>query len=172
MTSGSTGEPRPIALSTAQLVFSAFGSALRLGHQGQDRWICALPLHHVGGLSILMRCAWAGTTVSLHTRFDAEKAHREIEAGQSTMISVVPAMLEQLLNVRKDTPFPASLRVILMGGAPPSDALLKRCEQIGAPLAVSWGMTEAASQIATTSPSDRPTPEAGYPSLPFARVRH
>ena len=50
-----TGEFRMVSLSVAQLVFGAMGSALRLGHLPGDVWLCCLPLHHVGGLSIVLR---------------------------------------------------------------------------------------------------------------------
>lgn len=165
-TSGTTGRARLVPLTTLQLLASAFGSAIRLGHLPSDRWVCALPLHHVGGLSILFRCAWYGTTVELHERFDAEAVDRAIDQG-AALVSVVPTMLERLLDARRDAPFPGTLRALLLGGAAPPEALLARCRAIGAPVARSWGMTEAASQVATTLPGDLAD---GYPPLPFVAV--
>jgi len=165
-TSGTTGAPRVVALTTLQLMTSAFGSAIRLGHLPTDRWVCALPLHHVGGLSILFRCAWYGTTVELHDRFDAAAVNHAIDQG-AALVSVVPTMLERLLDARGDAPFPPTLRAVLLGGAAPPEALLARCRAIGAPVARSWGMTEAASQVATAMPGDL---TEGYPPLPFVAV--
>ena len=65
-TSGTTGRSRPVTLSTAQVLFSAFGSAMRLGHLPQDCWLAVLPLHHVGGLSVLMRSLFAASAVELN----------------------------------------------------------------------------------------------------------
>src|SRR5690606_34260610 len=77
--SGSTGTPKPIALTTAQLVFSAFGSATRLGLDPADRWLCCLPLHHVGGLSVIIRSVLYGTTAIVHPRFDVAAVSRAID---------------------------------------------------------------------------------------------
>lgn len=160
-TSGTTGQPRVVRLTTLQLLTSAFGSAIRLGHEPADRWLCALPTHHVGGLSILLRCAFMGTTVVLYERFDATR----VESARATLISLVPTMLQRLL----DGPgFPNTIRAALIGGGATSPELLARCE--GLPVALTWGLTEAASQVATRTPGDlHPSSGNGAP-LPFARV--
>lgn len=165
-TSGTTGLPRLIPLATGQLAFSAFGSAIRLGHLPDDRWLGCLPLHHTGGLAILMRSAWQGTTVVLHPGFSAEAVSAALDEGVS-LVSLVPTALQAVLDLRGDRPFLPSLRAILLGGAPASPALLARCAAIHAPVARTWGMTEAGSQIATAFPGDL---EDGAPMLPFARV--
>ena len=165
-TSGTTGAPTVVPLTTEQLLLSAFGSTIRLGHLPSDRWLCCLPLHHVGGLSILYRCAWLGTCVELHERFDAATVNAAIERGV-TQISVVPTMLERVLDDRSDARFPPHLRVILTGGAGMSAALVERCRAIYAPVSRTWGMTEAGSQVATTAPGDL---SEAMPPLPFAHV--
>ena len=167
VTSGTTGHPRVVPLSTGQLLFSAMGSALRLGHLPGDRWIDPLPLHHVGGLAILFRCAWYGTTVELHPGFDPAAINHALDAG-ATHVSLVPAMLERLLDDRGDRPFGPHVRCLLVGGAPTSAAQRARAAALGAPVALTWGMTEAASQVATGFPGDLGSP--GVPALPFAQV--
>jgi len=61
-TSGTTATPRPVALTYANLLWSALG--FRRGPWGgpEERWLCTLPLSHVGGLSILLRSAIYATT--------------------------------------------------------------------------------------------------------------
>ena len=54
-TSGSSGAPKPVLLTVGNHFWSAIGSALALGVRDDDRWLACLPLHHVGGLAILMR---------------------------------------------------------------------------------------------------------------------
>ena len=61
-----------------------------------DRWLCPLPLHHVGGLNVLIRSAINRTTVVLHERFDAERVKATLEAGEVTLASLVPTMLARL----------------------------------------------------------------------------
>jgi O-succinylbenzoic acid--CoA ligase len=168
LTSGSTGTPRRVELSTGQLVFSALGSAMRLGHDPADSWLCCLPLHHVGGLSILLRCAIYGTTVRLHPRFDASEVAHALDAGDASLVSLVPTMLRRVLDDRGARPFPARLRVVLLGGGPIPGDLLERAAGLKVPVARTWGMTEAASQIATAPPGDD---APGYPPLPFVQVR-
>jgi O-succinylbenzoic acid--CoA ligase len=153
-TSGSTGKPRPVILTTRQLIFSALGQAARLGHHLDDRWACALPLHHVGGLSILLRTAWLHTTAVLYPKWQAGRISKDIDEGNVSMLSLVPTMLLELLDAREERGFPGSLRVLLLGGARTPDSLLERCRVLGAPLSLTWGMTEAGSQIASNIPGD------------------
>jgi len=169
LTGGTSGQPRPVALTTSQLAFSALGSALRIGHDPEDRWLLALPLDHVGGLSVLVRTALAGTTTLLHRRFDPARVARALDDGDATVASLVPEMLARVLDVRGARPFPPSVRALLLGGAPAPAALLAWCREIDAPVALTWGMTEAASQIATRFPGDL-GPDVGAPPLATARV--
>ena len=168
-TSGSSGEPTPVELTTGQLVFSAFGSAVRLGHDPGDRWLACLPFHHVGGLSILYRCAFYGTTVVVEPRFHTERVSRLLELGEVSLVSLVPTQLARLLEGR-ERPFPKTLRAVLLGGDAAPQELLDRCRELEVPVALTWGMTETASQVATRSPGDL-TPGVGVGApLPFARV--
>ena len=120
-TSGTTGSAKTVGLTTGQLLFSAFGSAMRLGHLPSDRWLNPLPLHHVGGLSVLMRCLLGGSTVDLHPRFDAEAAATALCGGEVTQVSFVPMMLDAVLNALDGRPVAPQLRLILVGGAKPSE---------------------------------------------------
>ena len=70
-TSGTTAGPKPVALSYGNWEANAAGSALALGLDPAERWLCPMPLAHVGGLSIQLRSAIYGTSVVLHERFDA-----------------------------------------------------------------------------------------------------
>ncbi len=170
-TSGSTGVAKTIPLTSGQLLFSAMGSTIRLGHQLADRWLCCLPLHHIGGLSILLRTAWLATCAEVHPRFDAELVNRRIDSGEVSQISLVPTMLARLLDARSQRPFPASLRTVLLGGAACSDELRSRCTKLGVPVAYTWGMTETASQVATSFVGKPPTqPGEVGPPLAFAKV--
>jgi O-succinylbenzoic acid--CoA ligase len=167
VTSGTTAAPRAVQLTTLQILLGTFGSAARLGHDRGDRWLCCLPLHHVSGLAILWRAVWLGTTVVLHGRFDAARVARELDEGGVTLVSLVPAMLDEVLDARADAPFPPSLRAVLLGGAAASETLVDRCRRLRVPLARTWGMTEAGSQVATATPGDF---DGGLEPLTFARV--
>lgn len=174
--SGTGGAPSLCPLSFGPLMMSAFASAMRLGHDPADRWLCALPLWHIGGLSILIRCAIYGITAVLDQPFDAPRVAAALDrepggAEDITQVSLVPAMLSRVLDHRRagsgaDAPFAEGLRFILVGGAAAEPALIERCRSIAAPIALTWGMTESASQAATGFPGE----DRVGPPLPFVRV--
>jgi O-succinylbenzoic acid--CoA ligase len=164
-TSGTTGSAKTVALTTGQVLFSAFGSAMRLGHLPSDRWLNPLPLHHVGGLSVLMRCLLGGSTVDLHERFDAEAVAASLRGGEVTQVSCVPMMLDAVLNALDGQPVAPQLRTILVGGAKASASLLQRCAAMHLPVAMSWGMTETASQAATLPVGALSGPAPALPCL-------
>jgi len=164
LTSGSTGQPSVVDLTTAQLDASVSASQSRLGCDATDRWLCCLPLHHIAGISILWRTAQAGATAVLQPDFEPRAVNRAIDDQGITMISLVPSMLKRVLDDRNGRGFPDNLRVILLGGAPASSALIDECRAIQAPVALTWGMTETASQVATRMPGDlRRDPDVGLP---------
>ncbi|MCW8889153.1 MAG: o-succinylbenzoate--CoA ligase [Sedimenticola sp.] len=148
-TSGTTGDPKGVMLSGANLAASAAASEARLGLTASDSWLACLPLFHIGGLSILLRCLAVGARVLLQQGFDAEKVWASIDQGQVTHISLVPAMLDRLLRQAAGRRPHKALRVVLIGGGPLSGALAEKAHAEGWPLCVSYGMSETASQFAT-----------------------
>ena len=151
-TSGSEGNPRPVLLGNAQLDAAATASNACLPLHPGDLWLNCLPLYHIGGQSILWRCARAGATVLLHDGFDAAQVAADLAAQPVTHISLVPAMLARLLDL--GTRPPASLRVALIGGAALSQSLYDKAVATGWPLFPSYGMSETAAQFATFDPAD------------------
>jgi o-succinylbenzoate---CoA ligase len=147
-TSGSQGNPKAVMLSHANLASAARVSNERLPLGRGDVWLGCLPLHHIGGISILHRCARAGAAVLLHDGFDADAVWRDLVSAGVTHISLVPAMLARLLEVA-DRPPPASLRYALIGGAALSRPLFDRAVDAGWPLCPSYGLSECAAQVAT-----------------------
>lgn len=152
-TSGSTGEPRQVMLSEANLEAAVRASRSRIPLERGDIWLNCLPLQHIGGLAIFYRCAEAGATVLLHDNFDAKRVQEDMERHGVTHISLVPAMLARLLEF---SPPPAQLKYALIGGGPLSENLAQRAFHAGWPICPTYGMSEAASQVATlaTFPPD------------------
>jgi O-succinylbenzoic acid--CoA ligase len=157
-TSGTTGRPKGAMLSHQNFLWSAVGSAFHLGVAPTDRWLACLPFYHVGGLSILLRCALYGIPAVVHERFDPEAVNRALDEIRVTLVSLVPTMLERVLAARGPHRAPPGLRCILLGGGPAPAPLLQRAAELGFPVAPTYGLTEAASQVAT-----RPPHEAGLP---------
>lgn len=148
-TSGTTAGPKPVTLSYENWLWNALGSALALGFDPDERWLCPMPLAHVGGLSIQIRSVVYGTTVVLHDRFDAERALAALmdPAQRVTLVSLVPTMLSRLLDAGLREP--PTLRRVLLGGGPIAPALLQRARDAGVAVSPSYGMTETCSQIVT-----------------------
>jgi o-succinylbenzoate---CoA ligase len=167
-TSGTTGQPKGALLTYGNFWWSAVGSALNLGSHADDRWLAVLPLFHVGGLSILARAAIYGIPVVLHHAFDPAAVNGAIDEDGVTIISVVSTMLQRMLDQRGERPYPAALRCVLLGGGPAPLPLLEACAARGVPVVQTYGLTEAASQVATLAPADalRKLGSAGQPLLP------
>jgi O-succinylbenzoic acid--CoA ligase len=153
-TSGTTGDPKGVMLSGGNLAASASASEQRLGLAVGDSWLACLPLFHIGGLSILLRCLAVGARVLLHEGFRVDSVWDQIAAGEVTHISLVPAMLDKLLIHADSQRPPEVLRVVLIGGGPLSGALAAKAHAAGWPLCVSYGMSETASQFATDAGPD------------------
>lgn len=152
-TSGTTGKPKGVMQTYENHWWSAVASALNLGLTEKDSWLCAVPIFHISGLSIMMRSVIYGIPVYLEEHFDEEKITQLLESGKISTISVVTSMLERLLKIHGGSYHP-NLRTVLLGGGPASKAVLEICKQRNIPLVQSFGMTETASQIVTLPPKD------------------
>lgn len=147
-TSGSTGEPKQVMLSEANLEAAVQAGRSRIPLEHGDVWLDCLPLHHIGGIAIFYRCAEVAATVLLHYGFDPARVLQDMERHVVTHISLVPAMLARLLEIG---PAPARLKYALIGGGPLSGSLARRAQKAGWPICPTYGMSEAASQVATLS---------------------
>jgi O-succinylbenzoic acid--CoA ligase len=151
-TSGTTGTPRPVSLSHGNVLANALGSAVALGLDPGERWLCPLPPAHVGGLMVLLRSAvYATTAVLAPPPFDAVRIAGAL-AADVTLASLVPTMLRRVLA--EEPPRPRRLRAVLLGGAPADRALLERAKRAGYPVAQTYGLTEACSQVTVSAPGD------------------
>ncbi len=154
LTSGSSGTPKAACHSLGNHLFSALQAGASLKLTPLSRWFLSLPLFHVSGLAILFRCFAHGAAVVLSPTLTTEGI---------THLSLVPTQLHRLLQ----NPQPHSLKCILLGGAPLSDALLQAASHL--PLYTTYGMTEMSSMV-TLSTARPEHAHAGKP-LPETRLR-
>lgn len=147
-TSGSTGDRKFVLLSEPGMLASAEASATNLPVGDGDRWWLCMPCAHVGGLAIIVRCLSAGATVRCSQRFSAEAFSEAMRDG-ITIASLVPTMLRTLIHEANADVLPGALRAILIGGGPCTPALAGSARNAGFPVLLTWGMSEAGSQIAT-----------------------
>jgi O-succinylbenzoic acid--CoA ligase len=164
LTSGTSGTPRPVGLTYGNHLWSAVGSAFNIGVHPDDRWLCCLPLYHVSGLSILLRSVIYGTTAIVQDGFHTDRVAAALSDDDVTIVSLVATGLRRLLEADAELDRP---RVILVGGGPVPEQLMEEATARGATIVQTYGLTEAASQVTTLSPSDasRKLGSAGRPLL-------
>lgn len=152
-TSGSGGRPRPAVLTYGNLYYNARGANTNLKLSSQDRWLLDLPLYHVSGLGVVMRCLLAGAAMVIpeHT----EELAAAMMRYQPTHVSLVPTQLGQLLENTQGHPFEC-IKALLVGGAACPFALAESARSRDWPLYLTYGMTETASQICTMPPDAPP----------------
>ena len=167
-TSGTTGRPTAVSLTHRNHIESALASAWNLGVDPDDRWLCVLPLFHVGGLAILLRSAIYGTAAVVHEGFDVERVKDAFERGEVTLASLVPTMLRRLVDAGlHDAP---ALRAVLLGGGPVPRDLLEWSAERGLPVLQTYGMTQTSSQIATLTAAEAVT-KTGSAGRPLPGVK-
>ena len=177
---GTSGAPKPVELTYGNWLWSALGLGVALGCDPDERWLCALPLSHVGGLSILLRSAIYATTAVVHERFDTDRAAARRCAARTGRRSSrscrrrsrgcstpgLRAAAGAALGADRRRPVPA--------------ALLDRAARRGVPVAPTYGLTEACSQVGddTGAPlfctrvrARAPTARSSSPARPSPRGR-
>ncbi len=166
-TSGSTAVPKAVPLTCGNILSSARASTRVLGSHPGDLWLSPIPLFHVGGLSVLARCALDGTAALLPPSSSAEELLVILRSEPVTLVSLVPTVFRRLLDT--DASFTGAnfpqLRAILLGGAHAADDLLHDAAARALPVLCTYGLTEAASQVATMPlrDADRKRGSAGLP---------
>lgn len=174
MTSGTTGAGlRWVVLSEEAVLASAQAVNQYLQSDHRDCWIQSLPEFHVGGLGIRARGMLSGARIEVAPTWDPLKYIQYVEEKGGTLGALVPTQVYDL--VRAGLRCPSSMRAIVVGGGALSETLLQRGQELGWPLLASYGMTETASQIATSAmPLNATSPsavEAGLKILPHLEVR-
>ena len=146
-TSGSTGEPKLVALSGAALRASARATEDRLG--GPGRWLLALPAEHVAGIQVIVRALLAGASpvvMDLRTGFrpDAFAAATAALGPGRRYTSLVPTQLRRILDAEGAVAALRSYAAVLVGGAALDPATRERALAAGVRVVTTYGMSETA----------------------------
>lgn len=167
-TSGTTGRPKGVPLSQANLLAEC--ANIRQAHRLEktDKALCLLPLHHINGLVVtLLTPLFVGLEVLMPPRFSAGRFWHWLGMG-ATWFSAVPTIYSILLS----RPMPAAselrgLRFMRSASAALPEAVLREFEQrTGVPLIESYGISEGGSQI-TSNPLPPAARKPGSVGLPF-----
>ncbi|MEM9904405.1 MAG: 2-succinylbenzoate--CoA ligase [Cyanobacteria bacterium P01_D01_bin.44] len=138
---------------------------------------CVLPLYHVSGLMQALRTWFSGGQIVIQPFKALLQGDRQIQPDPAWCISLVPTQLHRLLsadmanNSHDFTTWLSQFQAILLGGAPAWPPLLDQARKQQLPIALTYGMTETAAQIATLKPQDflKGLQSSGQ-ILPHARV--
>lgn len=171
LTSGTVARPKMVPLTHASVCLSAYNAGAILSLTPTDRLLNVLPLFHAHGLiSGLLAALAAGSSVICTPGFDASSFFGWLRELRPTWYTAVPTIHRALLSLGAHDPQiarPSSLRIIRSASAPLAPATLEGLESLFAvPVIETYGMTEAASQIAA-NPRDRRKPgSVGLPAGP------
>ncbi|MGI5189341.1 AMP-binding protein [Promicromonospora sp. CA-289599] len=153
-TSGSTGDPREVALSAAALRASADATHRRLG--GPGSWLLVLPPTHVAGVQVITRSLMPDGALYPDTldRFTAAKFAAvatdfadHLAPGRRAYVSLVPTQLHRLVTAADDGDSAgldalARFDAVLVGGAAASAPLLASARAAGVRVVTTYGMSE------------------------------
>lgn len=180
-TSGTTGTPKGVPLTSAQQKAVAQALVQVTRHLGVKRHLCLLPLavllENVAGVYAPLAAGMevcvpplAETGLRGSSEFDALACLAAIEKWQADSVIVLPQMLAALTAaLEAGAPAPKSLRFAAVGGAKVSPALILRARALGLPAYEGYGLTECASVVALNVPGADRVGSAGK-ALPHVQV--
>ena len=175
-TSGTSGAPKGVMLTHANMMFTAGSAAHMRGMQPGDISYGILPMAHIVGLTAqFMGNLSAGSALVLAPRFSPAETARVLREEAITIFTGVPAMMAKMLDWSRETGTllqAPRLRLMTVAGSPMTPALKQEAEQVfGLPLDNGYGLTECAPTIAQTRLGERRTDCAVGQPIPGVAVR-
>lgn len=147
-TSGTSGKPKWIVHTKEGILYSAHAVNAHLEVNDQSVWGLALPVHHVGGFGIIARAYAASCACEVfQEKWNATQFAQWVEANSISHVSLVPTQVFDLVHEKISAP--SCLRAVIVGGGHLPESIGQAARDSGWPVLASYGMTEAASQIAT-----------------------
>lgn len=167
-TSGTTGQPKGVQLTHHNLVWDARASAKLMedGVQSDDRFLGVLPLFHIYGMTITMIAPlFEGGAYYPVPSWDATEVLSLIEREELTVMHGVPAMFNDLINMKDTTAFDiSSLRFVNSGGSSLPIEVLNRFEELyDTELYEGYGLTETSPVTHANRPENRRPGSIGQP---------
>ncbi len=148
-TSGTTGRPKGVMITHANLAWKNLAHIVELGFTGADLGLACGPLYHVGALDLTTTSLVAvGATTVVHRTFDAAAVVDELEGSRVTAVWLAPAMVNAIMDLpdieRRDL---SSVRLVVNGGEKMPVPLIERLGRTfpAAWFADAYGLTETVS---------------------------
>ncbi len=148
-TSGTTGRPKGVMLTHANLAWKNLAHLVEFGFTSADRGLACGPLYHVGALDLTTTSLIAaGATTIIHRAFDAAAVAGELERSRVTVVWLAPAMVNAIMALpdieQRDL---SSVRLVINGGEKMPVPLIERIQRTfsSAWFADAYGLTETVS---------------------------
>ncbi len=180
-TSGTTGRPKGVVTTHANLASQVTSLVDAWGWESSDRVLLVLPLHHLHGILNVLTCSlWAGAVCEMHPAFDADAVWDRLASGELTVFMAVPTVYRKLIAAweaapparqRALTAGSAGLRLMVSGSAALPVQTLERWRALtGHTLLERYGMTEIGMALSNPLEGNRRPGFVGVP-LPGVEVR-
>jgi len=148
-TSGTTGRPKGVMITHANLAWKNYAHIAEFGFTASDLGLACGPLYHVGALDLTTTSLIAvGATIIIHRAFEASDVVDEIERSRVTTVWLAPAMVNAIMALpdieQRDL---SSLRLVINGGEKMPIPLIERIQRTfpSAWFADAYGLTETVS---------------------------
>jgi long-subunit acyl-CoA synthetase (AMP-forming) len=181
-TSGSTGEPKGVCLSSANITTVCEGIEDSMIQMGITNHLCVMPLatllENIAGVYICLLRGGAVITAPLATlgfvsnvEFDIDKLVNKIALHQVGSVILLPQILKYLVHASNETVLTkcASLQFIALGGGKSSQKILQQALDSGLPVYEGYGLSECCSVVSLNLPQQHKIGSVGR-ALPHARV--
>ena len=152
-TGGSSGKIR-FAIHTWETLTASLQGFQQYFNVDKINSFCVLPLYHVSGFMQFMRSFTTGGKLTITSLKALEAGKKSNIEPEQFFISLVPTQLQRLLQKPDQANWLSRFHTVLLGGAPAWPELLDIARKYQIKLALTYGMTETASQIATLKPAD------------------
>ncbi|ORY09075.1 hypothetical protein BCR34DRAFT_616031 [Clohesyomyces aquaticus] len=151
-TSGTTGRPKAVPLSHANLCRTMQNIQATYDLSSADRTMLVMPLFHVHGLLAgFLSPLMSGGSVIVPARFSASEFWRDFVRHGANWYTAVPTIHQILLKNEMPSPMP-NIRFVRSCSSPLSPTVHKQLETLmNAPVVEAYAMTEAAHQM-TSNP--------------------
>jgi len=165
--SGSTGKSKRVTRSQANLLAEYDAIAKMVNLQGDDVFLCTIPLYHTHGFgNALFGALFSGSTLVLLTaEFNGRKTVEAIEQFSVTVYPSVPFMLQIMAMTRfKESPAVATLRLVISAGAPLSEKIYQEFKaKFGIGISQLYGSTETGAVCVNLHPEQHGFASCGLP---------
>ncbi|MDE0654296.1 MAG: class I adenylate-forming enzyme family protein [bacterium] len=166
-TSGTTGDPKGVVLTSGPVTLGASCIAERLGYGLDDVLVATTPVASSFQLvASAMPALHTGSHVVLAAGHTPGEVWEDIGAYGGTVLIAYPLTLADVVGMAKDTKPAHALRLALSGGSPLAPRIKRDYrDHLGIPLAESYGQSELGGFMVLGTPGDETAPEgfAGRP---------